>query len=152
MISQRMSSDTLKVFEKDNTVREDGQLYYLRESSERAVWFKKDNNRISRRKGPALIWKKSGIVEWYEDGVRHRVGGPAVYKSALNDTLLPGSVLCRSQHEDKFEMWYIHGEYHRDDGPALICHDTIAWYKFGKLYEPTAHERMLWELRESNKK
>jgi hypothetical protein len=40
--------------------------------------------------------------------------------------------------------------HHRDDAPAIIERDrygdlTEHWYRHGKAYEPTAHERMKWE-------
>jgi hypothetical protein len=69
---------------------------------------------------PAEI-KKSGTKVYYMYGVKHRVGGPAVF-----DTMT------------KSEYWYQYGMLHREDGPATTIHNKVlkhrinyTWYKYG---------------------
>ena len=65
---------------------------------------------------PAVI-NINGIKQWYLNGLRHRIGGPAVE-----------------------EMWthkyYIHGLLHREDGPAIenASHDRGMFMFRGKDY------------------
>lgn len=58
-----------------------------------------------------------GVQEWWVNGVRHRVGGPA-------RILLDGS-----------ESWYEHDRLHRLDGPAITrANGDQIWMVDGKLH------------------
>lgn len=47
------------------------------------------------------------------------------------------------------KYWHKEGNWHRDDGPAVICPDGREyWFKDGKPYEPSAHELMVWKIEE----
>lgn len=70
--------------------------------------------------GPAVIHKYGEIMMWYNFGLKHRTDGPAVIKS-------------------KYEMvWYNKGLKHRKNGPAVITKDGIMkWYLKGKFVRST---------------
>ena len=52
------------------------------------------------------------------------------------------------------QVWHKKGrryEWHRVRGPACIYSDgEEVWYRDGNQYTPTAHEKMMWELRKKN--
>lgn len=87
-------------------------------TSEEIVWYK---NRIPHRDFdlPAVIG--DGYLEWYKDGVRHRIGKPAV--------------ISRTQF-DCFDSYYVNGLMHRDNMPAHISLDDwqLWWYKNGEVH------------------
>lgn len=68
------------------------------------------------------IWWKCGDAEWYCNGVKHRICGPAV--------------VCQ---DDKRKEWWHYGMQHRDDGPAVevpnMCEE---WWVRGKLHRKGA--------------
>ena len=64
-----------------------------------------------RLDGPAIV-QPNGEEKWYQNGVLHRVGGPARY-----NTVGP-----------KDELWVENGKIHREDGPAHV------WGSHGKAY------------------
>ena len=69
---------------------------------------------------------------WHDrNGFPHRINGPAVVYS------------------DGEMRWFRHGLRHRDDGPAQVWaeHGIEMWYKDDKLYEPSAHEIMVWKMK-----
>lgn len=79
--------------------------------------------KLHREDGPALT--RGQREEWYWNGIRHRVGGPAVKDPSQG-----------------VEMWYQNGEHHRSDGPATILESvspdgtgsrsrTLTWYYLG---------------------
>jgi hypothetical protein len=76
----------------------------------------KETGILHREDGPARIRSDSSVIEWYIDGRRHRVGGPAIVYSN-------GS-----------EEWFKNGKPHRDDGPAVISEVLKAWYLNGFLH------------------
>ena len=56
-------------------------------------------------------------TEWRQNGVPHRIGGPAV------------------EYANGVQLWYKHGGLHREDGPAFVRDDgSMAWYKNGKRH------------------
>jgi len=58
-----------------------------------------------------------GCREWFLDGERHRVDGPAIEMECGSTT------------------WYLDGELHREDGPAIDwVDDTKFWYLNGKEF------------------
>ena len=104
------------------------------------TWRRRDGV-LHRTDGPAVIWLSGGL-EWWEDGKRHRSGGPAVTKS------------------DGVE-WWEHGKRHRTDGPAVTTsRGTFEWWLNGELQwwengerkppEVEATLTMLWRARTPN--
>jgi hypothetical protein len=57
----------------------------------------------------------AGTEEWYFEGQRHRLGGPAVQGPNL-------------------EEWWYHGQKHREDGPAYIDEEVKMWIVKGELH------------------
>lgn len=84
--------------------------------------------------GPARIIFdiKKGIPfvvcqEWYKDGKRHRLDGPAVI------------TFFRGTNRLKSRAWFVNGKQHRVDGPALEYKSMdgeliIRFYKYNKPY------------------
>ena len=70
------------------------------------------------------IWKD-------KEGYFHRLNGPAII------------------YTDGDMDWYIHGQRHRDDGPAIDWpYGRIEeWWKDGEPYEPSAHDLILWKMK-----
>ena len=69
---------------------------------------------------------------WFDTkGNLHRLDGPAI-------------IYCDGDMD-----WYAYGELHRDDGPARIWPSAglEEWYKNGELYEPSAHDLILWKMK-----
>jgi hypothetical protein len=63
-----------------------------------------------------LIIDKDGTKEWFLNGERHRVDGPAI------------------EWVDGHKEWCFNGELHRVDGSAIECADgTKGWFLNGKL-------------------
>ena len=50
------------------------------------------------------------------------------------------------------QLWYGRGmNLHRILGPAvIIANGQEYWFRDGDVYTPTAHEKMMWELRKKN--
>ena len=73
------------------------------------------------------------LKELWKDkkGSFHRLHGPAI------------------THPNGDMSWYIHGQRHRDDGPAIYWPERKieVWYKDGKKYQPSAHELMVWKMK-----
>ena len=91
------------------------------------------DGKLHRDDGPAVIFPQtnyysSNCRSWYQNGVRHRVGGPAV------------------EYNDGRQLYYFRGKLHRLDGPAKcgsmlypggIRHDDY-WVN-GRRYESSAY-------------
>jgi len=77
--------------------REDGPAYI---SVDFKSWWK--NGKRHREDGPACTDNRIGFIGRYINGVKHRIGGPAI--KYLNGT----------------KEWCINGKLHRLDGPAVI--------------------------------
>ncbi len=61
--------------------------------------------------GPAVIWT-NGDKEWYMNGIRHRIDGPAI----------EWEIEC-------YVEWWFNGELHREDGPAVEAQNGLKlWY------------------------
>ena len=69
-------------------------------------------------------------------------------------TIEDESVLRGSYLEEVRQIWHKKGDrgiWHRIRGPAVIRKNgEEEWYRYDELYTPTAHEKMLWELRKKN--
>lgn len=78
------------------------------------IW--QENGVPHRLDGPAVEWTNGG-VEWYVHGLRHREDGPAI------------------EHKGGYKVWFIRNHRHREDGPAVIHPDsTVEWWLNGKKY------------------
>jgi hypothetical protein len=64
-----------------------------------------------------LIINAAKVKIWYKNGLRHRLGGPAV--------MLP----------DGSTLWYKEDKLHREGGPAIeYANGSKEWYKEGKIH------------------
>lgn len=102
---------------------------------------------LHRHGFPAII-KANGEEEWYLNGERHRIDGPAVIHQAKNSdgSSNKGEYWYRHgkshredgpacTYEDGHKEWRIDGQHHREDGPAMIlCNGTKRWYQNDKLH------------------
>jgi hypothetical protein len=59
-----------------------------------------------------VVVKPDGGREWFLDGNRHHVGGPAV------------------EHANGGREWWVHGLLHREDGPAYVRADGKETWAF----------------------
>jgi hypothetical protein len=76
------------------------------------LYYIKGTTALHREDGPAAIDHEHR--EWFLNGVRHRVDGPAY------------------EGFDGYKEWYINGKLHREDGPAVFLRDVIIlWYLNG---------------------
>lgn len=88
--------------------------------------------------GPAV--KMEGKTFWYQHGVLHRVGGPAVVRSGGNEEWYRDGVLHREDgpavtYGDGGQEWFLNGLLHRDGGPAATASDgTMYWYQNGGFH------------------
>lgn len=79
-----------------------------------------------RDDGPAIEWF-DGTKEWYQNGLRHRIDGPAV----------------ESIHTNR---WFQHGKLHRLDGPAVEYNKTDIYNQYyldGIEYSEQEHSRLV---------
>jgi len=87
--------DELVIVERGKTSRlNDGQLHSIREPT---------------------ILHANGKEEWYQRGIRHRSGAPAIIDGTT-------------------ETWYEWGKMHRVGGPAHITPFVKQWYRDGQLH------------------
>ena len=88
--------------------------------------------------GPAII-RQSGVEEWFYEGKRHRVTGPAIiskdrcewyYQNKLHREDGPAIELANG---DRF--WYYQNNLHREDGPAIeLANGDRYWYIDDELH------------------
>lgn len=79
------------------------------------------NGRISRKDGPAIVFSV-GRKEWYLDGLRHRIDGPAI-------------------EDPDYIAWFMDGKRHCLTGPAIHYYFGPAedyWYIDGVKYSEVA--------------
>lgn len=77
-------------------------------------------------------YESNGIVEWYFNGVLHKIDGPAVYdKKGNKEFFINGERHCDSGPaiilNDRKE-WWINGVKHREDGPAIEIASAIPYW------------------------
>lgn len=87
-----------------------------------------------REDGPAVI-REDGTEEWFFDGKKHRVGGPAVYnkKTGEEKWIVHGNLHREGGEPASIgvageKRWYINGQLHREDGPAIISHGKESYF------------------------
>lgn len=103
-------------------------------------WRSNEGERYSfhRLDGPAHITKYKGktFKNWYVNGIKHRINGPAFEEFDENNILtreiwykndqihrIGGPALFILKHKETSETireWYKNGEKHNDDGPAVV--------------------------------
>lgn len=81
-------------------------------------------DKLHREDGPAVINEKDQVEEWYLNGQRHRIGGPA-YDSP------------------NVKVWMEYNQLHRIDGPAYVYIDGRKQY-FIRDREYTESEFNFW--------
>ena len=88
--------------------------YFVTVDEHSTRWYKDAKCKVLHRdEGPAIEWP--GGKAWFQNGRRHRTGGPATVYS------------------DGIETWCKDGTIHRDDGPAVVYPDgTQEWWINGK--------------------
>jgi len=105
-----------------------------------------DNGRIHREGGPAVVWD-NGSEEWWLNGVRHRVGGPAL----LVAQEIP--VISEFPHilESNVSFWaadsrlfFVCGKIHRLDGPAVMVGEENHYYIGGKCFSKQDFETIIY--------
>ena len=88
--------------------------YTVRVYDNKTEWYQ--NGLKHRIDGPAVEWA-DGTNEWWLNGRRHRTDGPAV-------ELADGS-----------KFWYLNGELHRTNGPAVeYLNGTKEWWLHNQEY------------------
>ena len=68
-----------KEMKKNKGKREITGEYVIRGSSGKVVYYN-EKNEISRKSGPAITGALDGTEEFWLDGKRHRIGGPAIVR------------------------------------------------------------------------
>jgi hypothetical protein len=69
----------------------------------------------SPNRSDQAVIKSNGGREWYQNGLLHRIDGPAyIYANG--------------------EKWYRNGKLHRDDGPAFDNVSSTRWYQDDQLH------------------
>ncbi len=77
--------------------------------TKKTSWYKPGSSILHRDDGPA-VEHTNGDTEWFFDGKRHRIGGPA-------------------EECSRYKSWLIHGALHREDGAAIEYFDgDRSWY------------------------
>lgn len=82
---------------------------------------------------PAIVYGDK--LEWFIDGIRHRIGGPAIEYKYGGEEYWQNGKLHRYDgpaviYKNKLE-WCIDGIQHRLDGPAVISNGDQYWYANG---------------------
>jgi hypothetical protein len=82
--------------------------------------YRNESEALNREDGPALILKLTDVFreEWYQNGKRHRIDGPAYYYTP--------------SHLNKYEEWFLNDQNHRVGGPAIIYpKNWVRWNRHG---------------------
>ena len=77
------------------------------------------NNKLPHRsiRGYIHVKWEDGLEEWYLDGERHRIDGPAL--------VFPNGT----------KHWYLYGKPHREDGPAAMFNSgVVKWFLNGEYH------------------
>jgi hypothetical protein len=100
--------------------------YTVKITADYIEWFL--NGRRHRIDGPAVVWM-NGYKFWYRFGKLHRSPDNSDLDSVGGQSVGP-AVEC-----DACKEWWLDGKQHRIDGPA-VEHPTGAkyWYIFGELH------------------
>lgn len=108
---------------------------------------------------PAKTFKNDTVttLEWFEGGVHHRIGKPAIHETTSTGLISTEEWLLNGKHHREnapaviwrdiatgvtnLEDWFKEGQAHRLDGPAQIRRDELSgiqtdevWYNEGKLF------------------
>ena len=97
--------------------------------------------------------RSNGDREWYDDGQRHRVDGPAV---ELSDGYRAWWVNGKRhriggpavEYANGYRSWWVNDKRHRVDGPAIECADgSVRWFIENIEYTEDAHRKRVQEIR-----
>jgi hypothetical protein len=107
---------------------------------------------LHRTDGPAFKYD-NGMEGWFVDGKRHRTDGPAIIRTdgtkeywinnehqytEYTDRPIPQTSepnYDSVEYEDNETIYYLNGQYHRTDGPAIEDFDGgEQWYQHGKIH------------------
>ncbi len=95
-----------------------------------------------RLDGPAVVYE-NGTELWFKNGILHRENGPAaIYSNGLRIWYIDGKerkqkLSKKSRRSLKDGVFYYKnkaGNWHRDNGPAVIGKNSESWYKNGQLH------------------
>ena len=90
-----------------------------------------------------------GTKEWYLNGERHRVDGPAIEYANGGKRWYLNDILHREngpavEFANGHKEWYLDGELHRVDGPAVeYANGTKEWYLNDKRYSESDYWKEL---------
>jgi hypothetical protein len=122
-----------------NTVTQDDEKsddYDFADDSEQDDNSESEDNEdvvLHKEDGPALCTDGGNEQEWWYNGKRHKIGGPAVIRKGLRKNKLRDIT-----YEEK--EWWQNGELHREDGPARTIKHPFGiytreeWWFNGKLH------------------
>ena len=98
---------------------------YIKKDNYSTYYYKdKEHTILHREDGPARDYF-NGDKEWWVNGNRHRIGGPA------------------SEYKD-CKRWFKNDKLHRIDGPAIEYSDgSKYWYLNDKEYSEEEHKRLV---------
>jgi hypothetical protein len=96
------------------------------DKNEYAEWYEKYYNCgvLHRRGGPAVIYS-NGCEEWYENGILHREDGPAQYGPYVINASF-NSLARKYDNDKRTERWFKNGLYHREGGPAITIYAILS--------------------------
>lgn len=89
-----------------------------------------------------IVEYTDGYTEYFENGLWHRIGGPAIESKAGHRVWLEHGLKhredgpARIEPNEDGEFWYKHGELHRIGGPAVILlkEKKQEWWENGKRH------------------
>lgn len=106
-------------------------------NDEAEVWY--ENGVIHRVGGPARITKGTIHSEcWMQNGEYHRTDGPAHTRPGLEIWFLNGKhhrIGKPAIIKNKGQQWYAFGQPHRTDGPAVL----VSYYNAWNILFPITH-------------
>jgi hypothetical protein len=85
------------------------------------LWFfgKEEN---TEEEGDVCVFK---VEEWYNEGILHRIGGPAItWSDGTKEWYCEGALHREDgsaiEHANGDKEWFSYGVRHREDGPAIV--------------------------------
>ena len=98
----------------EGKLHREGDLHAVEYKDLSKEWYL--NGKRHRLNGPAYK-NADGYKAWYINGIRHRIDGPAI------------------EYTSGTKQWYINDELHRTDGPAIeYINGRKEWYVHGNLH------------------
>jgi hypothetical protein len=143
-------NNTQRWYRNNKLHRDDGPAVIQADRTQ--LWYR--NGELHRVDGPAISYR-NGEEHWYREGKRHRPGGPAIVRRAGTYVYRSGTLEYMGAHQgqdDGFstgnrkagEEWYLKGQRHRKDAPAIIAGGLEEWYLRGVLQRAVVDGDQLW--------